>query len=162
MIASVYVIQSDAGPVKIGVSRQPTARLKTVMQYQPFDAKVVHSICDEEICAFAIERAAHALLSAYRQRGEWFNVSPEQAIEAIAQAIEQIKNPIIEEPEEVEYTERNLKTHRLQMVISPEEVEQIDRWRREQDDLPSRSEAIRRLVQDALATARQRQKETAK
>ncbi len=39
-----------------------------------------------------------------------------------------------------------LKSVRLQMVIAPSQVERIDAWRKEQDDLPSRSEAIRRLV----------------
>jgi len=47
------------------------------------------------------------------------------------------------------------------MVISPEEIEQIDRWRREQDDLPSRSEAIRRFIQIALRCEKQRRKESA-
>ena len=58
-------------------------------------------------------------------------------------------------------SEHTPKTHRLQMVISPEEIEQIDRWRREQDDLPSRSEAIRRFIQIALRCEKQRRKESA-
>jgi hypothetical protein len=34
--------------------------------------------------------------------------------------------------------------------VQPELLEQIDRWRREQPDLPTRPEAIRRLVVNAL------------
>lgn len=39
-----------------------------------------------------------------------------------------------------------LKSIRLQMVIAPSQVAAIDAWRKEQPDLPSRSEAIRRLI----------------
>ena len=42
------------------------------------------------------------------------------------------------------------KSVRLNMVITPSEVAAIDDWRRKQSDLPSRSEAIRRLVAVAL------------
>ncbi len=38
----------------------------------------------------------------------------------------------------------------LQMRVSEEFLRQIDEWRRQQPDLPSRSEAIRRLVQLGL------------
>ena len=39
---------------------------------------------------------------------------------------------------------------RIQLVISRGQVRKIDEWRRAQADLPSRSEAIRRLVEAAL------------
>lgn len=39
---------------------------------------------------------------------------------------------------------------RLQIVASKKIVVAIDEWRREQYDLPSRSEAIRRLVEKGL------------
>jgi Arc/MetJ-type ribon-helix-helix transcriptional regulator len=38
----------------------------------------------------------------------------------------------------------------LQMRVSEAFLKSIDSWRRKQDDLPSRSEAIRRLVELAL------------
>lgn len=43
------------------------------------------------------------------------------------------------------------KSFRLQMVIAPSQVAAIDAWRKTQPDLPSRSEAIRRLVAESLA-----------
>ncbi len=43
-------------------------------------------------------------------------------------------------------TEKELKSLRFNMVIAPSQVKAIDKWRKEQDDLPSRSEAIRRLI----------------
>lgn len=42
------------------------------------------------------------------------------------------------------------KTERFEMRLDPEMIERIDRWRREQPDLPGRAEAIRRLVDKAL------------
>lgn len=47
-----------------------------------------------------------------------------------------------------------LKSVRLQMVIAPSQVASIDAWRKAQEDLPSRSEAIRRLVDLGLKAVR--------
>jgi hypothetical protein len=38
----------------------------------------------------------------------------------------------------------------MKIRLSPDFRDKIDGWRRKQDDLPSRSEAIRRLVEQAL------------
>jgi hypothetical protein len=46
------------------------------------------------------------------------------------------------------------KNHPFQMRVSPEWLEMIDNWRRQQADIPSRAEAIRRLVDIALDTKR--------
>ena len=42
------------------------------------------------------------------------------------------------------------KAHTFQMRVSPEWLGTIDGWRREQEDIPSRAEAIRRLTAIAL------------
>lgn len=42
------------------------------------------------------------------------------------------------------------QTERLQMRVSAEFLARVDDWRRTQQDLPNRSEAIRRLVEQAL------------
>lgn len=44
-----------------------------------------------------------------------------------------------------------LKSVRLNLVVAPSQVTAIDEWRRAQPDLPSRSEAIRKLVELGLA-----------
>jgi len=44
------------------------------------------------------------------------------------------------------------KTERVQAMMTPEEVAAIDAFRRTEADLPTRSEAVRRLVQIALST----------
>jgi hypothetical protein len=43
-----------------------------------------------------------------------------------------------------------MKDQRIPVMMSSEEVEAIDEWRRKHPDLPSRSEAIRRLVELGL------------
>jgi hypothetical protein len=43
-----------------------------------------------------------------------------------------------------------LKDLRIPVMMAAAEVAAIDAWRRKQDDLPSRSEAIRRLVELGL------------
>jgi len=40
----------------------------------------------------------------------------------------------------------------MQLVTSREFLREVDDWRRRQDDLPSRSEAVRRLVAKGLAS----------
>jgi hypothetical protein len=43
------------------------------------------------------------------------------------------------------------KTERFEMRVPVAFLKAIDDWRRKEDDLPSRAEAIRRLVEQALA-----------
>lgn len=51
-----------------------------------------------------------------------------------------------------DYDRRMSKRHRtIQMRVSPETLAKISEWRRHQQDLPSRAEAIRRLITKALA-----------
>ena len=38
------------------------------------------------------------------------------------------------------------KDIRIQLVMGESDVRALDEWRREQEDIPSRSEAIRRLI----------------
>jgi uncharacterized protein involved in exopolysaccharide biosynthesis len=40
--------------------------------------------------------------------------------------------------------------------VQPDLAKLLDAWRRQQDDLPSRPEAIRRLVEEALAGKKKR------
>ncbi|RUW45144.1 ribbon-helix-helix protein, CopG family [Mesorhizobium sp. M1A.F.Ca.ET.072.01.1.1] len=43
------------------------------------------------------------------------------------------------------------KTERFELRLSTDLLSRIDEWRRAQPDLPSRSEAFRRLVEAGLA-----------
>ena len=46
------------------------------------------------------------------------------------------------------------KTERFEMRLDVEMLDQIDEWRRKQGDIPSRAEAIRRLVELGLKVKR--------
>jgi hypothetical protein len=45
------------------------------------------------------------------------------------------------------------KPVRFEMVVSPRWLQAVDHWRAKQDDIPSREQAIRRLVEDSLQLA---------
>ena len=47
------------------------------------------------------------------------------------------------------------KSERLFMRVEPSFLARVDDWRRRQPNIPSRSEAIRRLVEGALGVRRQ-------
>jgi metal-responsive CopG/Arc/MetJ family transcriptional regulator len=53
-----------------------------------------------------------------------------------------------------------MKDQRIPVMMSAEEVEAIDEWRRKHPDLPSRSEAIRQLVQLGLKPKQRKEKGT--
>src|SRR5437879_5346738 len=48
------------------------------------------------------------------------------------------------------------KTERFEMRLDQAVVDQVDAWRSRQGDLPSRAEAVRRLIEDALAPRKDR------
>jgi hypothetical protein len=68
-------------PIKIGISDQPHGRLSTIQTSCPFEVCMVHSFClPNRTYALDVERAVHKAFSDYRQRGEWFDVEPENAL----------------------------------------------------------------------------------
>lgn len=84
---NVYAIQSETGPVKIGVSANPKERLKLLTNAQPFGASIIHVTAVPRGKVYAVEAAAHAILKEKRQRGEWFNVTKDEAVAAIEEAV---------------------------------------------------------------------------
>ena len=61
------------GPIKIGFTKDPAARLRSVNSWVPWKLEMVASIPG----TLKMELRLHALLQAYRMRGEWFAGSPE-------------------------------------------------------------------------------------
>lgn len=49
--------------------------------------------------------------------------------------------------------EEGSETERVQIVAPSSWIKLLDDWRRRQDKIPSRSEAIRQLVEDAIGAA---------
>lgn len=70
----IYAIQQgDAGPVKIGQTRCPWERLKTLQQGNPIE---LHGLAAWRTLP-EIEKLLHEEYAQYRIRGEWFEPAPE-------------------------------------------------------------------------------------
>jgi hypothetical protein len=52
------------------------------------------------------------------------------------------------------------KPSRFELRLPPELSDEIDRWRRDQPDLPPRAEAARRLIELGLEAARAEQRKS--
>ncbi len=87
--ARVYVMQGDGGTLKVGVSNAPLRRLREV-------TSAVGLIYETEPLQdpFKVEELAHRILikSGKHISGEWFAASPEDAIEAIKNALRGIQH----------------------------------------------------------------------
>lgn len=68
------------GPIKIGCSATPDARLSNLDTWSPFPLEIAASVMG----SYRIERRFHALFVEHHQRREWFNWAP-QFDEVIAQ-----------------------------------------------------------------------------
>jgi hypothetical protein len=81
----VYVIEGQAGHHKIGVSRDPIQRLAELQTGSPVPLRFAY-IGVTPGTGYNIEGAAHDLLDAHRQEGEWFLVPASIAIGAVMEA----------------------------------------------------------------------------
>jgi DNA-binding XRE family transcriptional regulator len=81
---SLYVMKSEAGHCKIGISHNPKKRLASIQTNSAYRIQLVAVIPSERPCHDEI--LAHRLLEDRRAAGEWFNVSEAEAVHAIAQA----------------------------------------------------------------------------
>lgn len=85
-LTSIYVIGPTEGPFKIGYSANPTARLSS-LQTGRTDTLVLHYSEETETDkAKVIEKLIHRTLGYKRIRGEWFDVTLEEAIGEVRHA----------------------------------------------------------------------------
>lgn len=88
----VYVVQSgNGGPVKIGSAGSVLSRLVHLQIGNPVELTIPAVV----MCGARhnIELATHGLLERHWVRGEWFDVSPLEAVEAIVKAAEREGKP---------------------------------------------------------------------
>lgn len=81
----VYVIEctdSELPLCKIGIAKDPDARLRQLLTSSPHSLKIHADIQCQN--AMAIEAAAHEHFASRRKNGEWFAIHPYQAIAFIA------------------------------------------------------------------------------
>ncbi len=79
---SIYVIKSEPGPLKIGIATNYLSRLSQLRVSSHLPLSLVY-IAIVEGDAKVVEKGTHKLLESFRQKGEWFNISTEEAIKAI-------------------------------------------------------------------------------
>ena len=83
----VYVIaNTDArgkavAPIKVGIAKDPGQRLRTFQTANPRRLRIYRTF--RVTRAQALEQAVHRHLHPFRMKGEWFAVSPEQAVTAV-------------------------------------------------------------------------------
>jgi len=91
----LYVIKSDSGLCKIGISANPNARLAQLRSASavPLEFAWIGAPKDNTV---AIEREAHSMLDKYRRGGEWFAISPDAAVGAIHAAAYRLAQPVLD------------------------------------------------------------------
>lgn len=89
----VYIIAHVAndrlvGPVKVGLTSNPSARLGTLRTACPnkIDIVCVFQFPTREI-ARAVEAAFHEVMDPHRKEGEWFDMGPARATEAMCRNV---------------------------------------------------------------------------
>jgi hypothetical protein len=84
--AFVYVIRGDHNMTKIGVTTNPSARIASLRTASPFPLEFAFIGAMPDNDGYVLEKAAHAALARFRCNGEWFDISPENAIATIIEA----------------------------------------------------------------------------
>lgn len=75
-MSEVYIIEHELGPLKIGVAKRPSSRLRDLQTSCPYELSLKRSKqCDD---AQAVENYLHTRFSHYRMRGEWFDIPPRE------------------------------------------------------------------------------------
>jgi site-specific recombinase XerD len=86
----VYVIceNQESGPTKIGLSNSPSKRMPALQTGNPRKLKMVAKFKCENMTSF--ERLMHRHFAKRHLNGEWFDVAPNEAVEAVKNYLELI------------------------------------------------------------------------
>lgn len=90
-MTAIYVMGTNDGPKKIGIAENPKKRLSAIRTHNAFHVDILHSRELGED-AWKVEGHAHRLLGSHHIRGEWFSVTVDDAVAAIAAAMERVAN----------------------------------------------------------------------
>jgi Meiotically up-regulated gene 113 len=85
-VAGVYVITGPHHMCKIGISTDPELRLATLQTGSHVALKLHYVLALQSIDPRMVESEAHRILDRYRCSGEWFDVTPQMAEDAVNQA----------------------------------------------------------------------------
>lgn len=88
-LSAVYVVGNTANSLlKIGYADHLKTRISGMNTGSPVELRLLHFVYFVDgILAKNIEGDTHRKLSAYRRRGEWFEVTLEQAAQGIAESV---------------------------------------------------------------------------
>ena len=80
----LYVAGPEEGPVKIGFSSRPFARMSQIRTSSPADVRMIGCFeVSEPEKTKLIEQTVHLVLRDHPMNGEWFSVTASQAIDAV-------------------------------------------------------------------------------
>ena len=91
--ARLYAI-ACGNRVKVGVSYDPSKRVKKISSGEGRPARVIESVEVPHDLALTAESYAHWLLRDRHAYGEWFNVEHTEAVSAIVQSAEQLRTSL--------------------------------------------------------------------
>lgn len=151
MIGSVYVTQSATRGVKVGRSNNVSLRMYALSLAYRESMVALHQT-DMLDDAEPVETMAHWLLRDHHLGGEWFAVEPAEAVEAVASAALLVGQGE-RAPKRIGFKTALSKRLEIRTYFKMPSVtiRRVQEWRRRQPNLPSQSEAIRLLVEQALA-----------
>lgn len=75
----IYIISSEENIVKIGISKNPEKRIKSLQTGHPKQLKIQYINEIDEENKFNIEKIIHKILKHKKIKNEWFNISIDEA-----------------------------------------------------------------------------------
>lgn len=89
----VYIVENELGACKVGISRDPLARLAALQTGSPQRLRITH-VAATRCSGFEIEQQAHELLSSRALTGEWFDCGPAAARHAVQTSAKMLRRPL--------------------------------------------------------------------
>lgn len=139
---SVYLISDESNNCcKIGISKDPNARLKKLQTSNPSKLVLYFShIFTDTGSARTIERQAHKKLEKYRMQGEWFAISIKHGQKVLEELVfpehkklldeEQKNAKIIELQKQLEQEEKIAKEWSAKLAKAKNELDEAsEKWR---------------------------------
>lgn len=92
MKSNIYIIGGEQKPYKIGFSKTPEKRLKSLQTGFPAKLKLYYTKEISESKVKFIEKQIHKVIAHKRTKGEWFNIDLNDAISEVNFAVIRYEN----------------------------------------------------------------------
>ena len=88
MNSFIYIIrQTSTRLFKIGVSKNPAQRLKTLQTGNPNNLSLLYTVRCTDVSAFKAETVIHQHLTSHQIKGEWFLIPTDDQVVSIAKSL---------------------------------------------------------------------------